>query len=268
MPDKTQRIWLLVAVAILFGVAVCSHEPIPQDLSYHSFADRRTLLGVPNFWNVASNLAFLIVGVAGVLVLLLPRTVGTLRVLRPAFFAFFIGSVLVAVGSGFYHLAPNNDTLVFDRLPMTVAFMAFLSLIVGENIDPDIGRRSLVPLLTVGSASVLYWWFTESRGHGDLRPYVLVQFLPVVLIPLMIILFRSRLTKVHFIWGLLAAYGLAKALEILDLPIYRKLGVSGHTLKHIVAAFGMFLMVIALRARRGNPVSLTKSTTSGGEDAE
>jgi Ceramidase len=250
MPDKSRlRVWLLVAVAVLCGVAVCSYGPIPQDLTYHSFADQRTLLGLPNFWNVASNLAFLFAGVAGVRVLLSRQEGGTLLILRPAFFAFFIGLLLVAVGSSYYHLVPNNDTLVFDRLPMTVCFMAVLSLILGEHIAPDLGRRSLLPLLTVGSASVLYWWFTEARGHGDLRPYLLVQYLPVVLIPMIIILFPSRLTRVHLIWGLLAAYALAKALELLDLPIYRKFGVSGHTLKHIVAAFGMYLLVVALRVR-------------------
>jgi hypothetical protein len=261
MPDNSRlRLCILAAVAVLSGVAVFSYGPIPQDPAYHSFADQRTLLGVPNFWNVASNLAFLFVGLAGMRVLRSPTANGTLCVLRPAFFAFFLGSIFVAIGSSYYHLVSNNDTLVFDRLPMTVAFMAFLSLIVGEHIAPDLGRLSLWPLLTIGSASVLYWWFTESRGHGDLRPYVLVQYLPVVLIPMIIILFPSRLTKVHLIWAVLAAYALAKALELLDLPIYRILGISGHTLKHVVAAIGMFMLVVALRTR--TVIAETRNTLS------
>lgn len=249
MPVKKQRLWLLAAVAVLGGVVVYSLGPVPQDAAYHAFADQRTLFGVPNFWNVVSNLPFLLVGIAGILVLRSRRAGGTLPELRPAFFAFFIGSALVAFGSGYYHLAPNNETLVFDRLPMTIAFMGFFSLILGEHLDPKLGRRSLLPLLIVGTASVLYWWITESRGHGDLRPYALVQYLPIVLIPLILILFPSRLTNVRLIWGVLAAYALAKVLEYFDLPIYRSLGISGHTLKHLVAAIGMFLPAVALRVR-------------------
>jgi hypothetical protein len=256
--DSRTRIWLLVAVAVLSCVAVFAHGPIPQDITYHSFADQRTLLGVPNFWNVVSNVAFLLAGVAGVLVLLSNRASGTLPMLRPAFFVFFTGSILVAAGSSLYHLAPNNDTLVFDRLPMTIAFMAFLALILGEHIDPDLGRLSLLPLVMIGSASVFYWWFTESRGHGDLRPYVIVQYLPIVLIPLILILFPSRLTKVRFVWAVLAVYALAKALELLDSPVYRRLGISGHSLKHLVAAIGMFLLVVALRGR-----AVIEGTTTG-----
>jgi Alkaline phytoceramidase (aPHC). len=262
MPDKTRlRIALLVVVAVLCCVAVASHGPIRQDVRFHCFADQRTLLGVPNFWNVVSNLGFLVASVAGIVVLLSRRACGTLPALRPAFFAFFIGSALVSVGSSLYHLAPNNDTMVFDRLPMTIAFMAFLSLVLGEHINPDFGCLSLLPLLMIGQASVLYWWFTELRGHGDLRVYALVQYLPIVLIPLIIILFPSRLTKVWFVWAVLAVYAVAKAFELLDSPIYLWLGISGHTLKHLVAAIGIFLLVVALRAR--TVVAESKSESHG-----
>lgn len=251
MPRGIQlRIALLAMVAAISCLAIFAHGPIPQDTRYHQFADQRSLFGVPNFWNVSSNLGFLLSGVVGIFVLRSGRANGTLPSLRAAFFAFFAGSILVAVGSSVYHLAPNNDTLVFDRLPMTIAFMAFFCLILGEHIHPDLGRFSLAPLLVIGSSSVFYWWFTESKGHGDLRPYVIVQYLPIVLIPLIIVIFPSRLTRVRYVWGLLAIYALAKVSERFDLPLYGWLGISGHTLKHVLAACGMFLLVIALRARR------------------
>src|SRR5262245_15202615 len=49
---------------VALGLVFCL-SPIPQDLSYHTFADDRTMLGVPNFLNVASNLPFIVVGVLG-----------------------------------------------------------------------------------------------------------------------------------------------------------------------------------------------------------
>jgi hypothetical protein len=250
MPENSiLRISILISVAVVGCVAVYSYGPIPQDAAYHSFADQRTLLGVPNFWNVASNLGFLMAGIAGIRELRSPSAQGTLTALRPAFVAFFLGALGVAVGSGYDHLRPSNETLLFDRLPMTIAFMAFFALVVGEHIAPALGRALLWPLLMIGSASVFYWWLTEAKGHGDLRAYVLVQYLPIALIPLIIMLFPSRLTKVHLLWIILAVYAVAKVFELTDVAIYRSIGISGHTLKHIVAAVGMWFLALALQTR-------------------
>src|SRR3984957_8411077 len=39
--------------------------PLPRDQGYHDFADQRILLGVPNFWNVVSNIPFIVIGALG-----------------------------------------------------------------------------------------------------------------------------------------------------------------------------------------------------------
>ena len=134
---------------------------------------------------------------------------------------------------------------------MTLAFMAFMSIIIGQHINLTWGRRCLPWLLVLGVASVLYWRFTESSGRGDLRPYILVQFLPVLMTPLILLLFPSPTSSGRLIWGILGAYAAAKAFELLDEPIYHGLGfISGHTLKHLTAAAGMYLLVLAARRSR------------------
>jgi len=118
-------------------------SPIAQDPNYHLFADHRTLLAIPNFWNVMSNLPFLIVGTLGFRASLQI----TEDPLRNAWLVFFAGVFLTAFGSGYYHLAPDNDTLAWDRLTMTIGFMSFVAIIIGEYLSIPWGRRLLVPLL-------------------------------------------------------------------------------------------------------------------------
>jgi hypothetical protein len=129
--------------------------------------------------------------------------------------------------------------------------MAFFVIVVGEHIDPRWALRLLAPLLLAGAGSVLYWHFTENAGHGDLRPYLMVQFVPLAVIPLVLLLFPSRLSGVGHLWGVLAAYVLAKLFELADRPLF-SLGewVSGHTLKHVVAAAGAYVFLLGLKRRR------------------
>src|SRR6266700_3868307 len=59
------RGWLLGAVTVGGVAAACWFPPLPQDPTYYVFADRRTFFGIPNIWNVCSNLAFVLVGAFG-----------------------------------------------------------------------------------------------------------------------------------------------------------------------------------------------------------
>ena len=238
--------------AVLAITAISFMHPIPQDPAYHNFVDQRMLHGVPNFWNVVSNVPFLIAGLLGILLLAGQQPVaGGLPELRPVYLVFFTGVFLTGFGSGYYHLDPSNETLVWDRLPMTLAFMAFFSMVVGEYLSPGLGRKLLWPLLAVGVLSIVYWHITESEGRGDLRPYALVQFLPMVLIPMILLMFRPRLNGSMFLWAMIAAYGVSKIAEYFDAQIYAAIGVmSGHSIKHIAAAVGTLFIYIALRRRR------------------
>jgi hypothetical protein len=250
-------LWI-VALASVFVL-----PPIPQNQSYHTFADDRTLFGVPNFLNVASNLPFLLVGLLG-LRLLLRRDVirpgGPIRdaAERMPLLVLFVGVSLTAFGSAYYHLAPDNDRLVWDRLPMTVAFMGFFASMIGERISVRAGTWLLWPLVWLGFASVYNWAMGERHDAGDLRLYAFVQFYPLVAIPVMMYLFPARYTRASDVIIALAWYLLAKVLEAgpVDHGVYRMLGVvSGHTLKHLSAALGAYWLFRMVRDRRTIPTS-------------
>ena len=229
-------------------VVVMNLRPIAQPVSYHSFAGDKQVFGIPNFWNVSSNLLFVIVGIVG-FGRAVARTSHAPAPLDTWCYATLFGSsVLVGIGSMAYHLRPDNNTLVWDRLPMSIAFAAFFSIVLGEHVRNRLGSAVLLPLVGAGILSVWYWHRTESLGRGDLRPYILVQYLPLVLIPLILLLFPRGGEVDRPIWGVLAGYGLAKALELLDRRIFEVTGVvAGHPFKHLVAAAALGLMITAMK---------------------
>ena len=245
------RLKIIVVIVIIAIIAVFSMAPIAQDQGYHNFADRRGLLYISNFFNVLSNLPFVIVGIMGIRLVVSGQAVGGMAELKRVYLAFFGGVFLTGFGSAYYHFHPTNLTLLWDRLPMTIAFMALFTAIVGETISPRLALKVFIPLLAAGMASVVYWHVSELNGSGDLRAYVLVQFLPIVLIPLMLVLFNSRLNGNKYIWGIIGAYAVSKLMEHFDAQIYSVLGVvSGHSLKHLVAALATFIFYMALRNRQ------------------
>jgi hypothetical protein len=245
--------WGLVALGIVFCL-----PPIPQNANYHAFADDRMMAGVPNFLNVASNLPFLVVGALGLRVILRHDAVGPNgpvleRAERWPLVVFFTGVLLTALGSSYYHLAPDNDRLVWDRLPMTLAFMGFFASTIGERIDIRAGSWLLGPLVWLGFASVVNWHIGERRDAGDLRLYGFAQFYPLVTIPLMMYLFPPRYTRSADMIIALGWYLLAKVLEAgpVDHAVYG-MGqvVSGHTLKHLAAGLGAYWLFRMVQCRR------------------
>jgi hypothetical protein len=213
---------------------------IPQDQSYHQFADQRTMLGIPNFWNVVSNLPFLAVGAAG-----LWRFHDD-----PATVVFFLGVFLTGIGSSYYHWNPNDGTLFWDRLPMTLSFAAILALVVKERVNARAGAILLWPALAIGLFSLLLWRWTD-----DLRLYFWVQFFPGLAVLLLFLLYPPKYTGTYY-WIMSAAlYALAKVFEFSDQAIF-SLGyvVSGHTLKHLAAAAACLMILRYFQTRR--PISL------------
>ena len=256
-PDaaRTRRLWILGGLCALLVLVAFTLRPIPQDPAYHHFADQRTMLGIPNALNVLSNLPFLVVGAWGLVFLARDRSGGP----SPSFLAsserwpywvLFMGVGLTAVGSAYYHWQPSNETLFWDRLPMTIAFMALLSSVIGERISLAGGRRLLLPLLTVGVLSTLYWHVGEQRGAGDLRPYAVVQFGTLVIVPLIVCLFPARYTGTADLFGVLGWYALAKAFETFDHETFHAIGISGHTLKHLASAAGAWWILRMIERRR------------------
>jgi hypothetical protein len=241
------RLAVIAALAAAAAIALWLQGPIPQDPAYHRFADTRGLWGIPNFGNVVSNLPFLLAGPLGLWRVLRGRLDPLAARQRVAWAIFFAGTTLVGVGSAYYHLQPDDARLVWDRLPMTLGFMALTAALLGEYVGVRVGRRALPVLLVLGLASVVYW-----RAAGDLRPYALVQFLPILLIPAGLLALPAPAPHRGVLWASLAAYVLAKVLEFADAGIYVALvgSVSGHSLKHVAAAAGVGLLAYYLRVRQ------------------
>jgi hypothetical protein len=216
----------MLLTLLLVGIVLWLLPALYQDENYHHFADRRTLLGIPNFWNVISNAPFALVGLMGLFAL----SGITSRIL-------FGGVFLTAFGSAYYHWAPDNARLVWDRLPMTIVFMTLFALVIEERLR--MRNRDLLPALpTCGIASVLWWRFS-----GNLWPYVLVQFVPMLVIPALLVMRPGNLLLVPVI----VFYGLAKIFEQFDAAIYSVFPVSGHTWKHLAGALATYFI---LRWRR------------------
>lgn len=233
---------ILLVLAPLFCLFFLYGKPIPQDPAYHLFADARTCLGVRNFGNVVSNILFLLAGAAGMLWCYRNRDATA----RRSWMVFFVGVALVFFGSGYYHETPNNDTLIGDRLPMTVAFMGLFAALLSEHLGEKLESALLVPAVLVGIASVFWWQYSD-----DLRVYIWVQLTPLLVIPYVIAAFPGRHTHRHYLMYGVAFYALAKIAELYDYEVYALTGamISGHSLKHLLAAVAPYFVYLMLRQR-------------------
>jgi hypothetical protein len=233
----------LVALLVLPLALLFAGDPLPQDPLYHSLADERTLFGVPNFFNVASNIAFLLAALPGLRVCLSRRRSGAWL----SWAVFFGGIALVAFGSGYYHWSPDSASLVWDRLPMTLAFMGLFAALLSEHLGERRELMLLIPAVAVGIASVLWWRYTD-----DLRLYVWVQFAPLLALLFVLGAFPGRYTqRSRLLYGL-AFYICAKLAEAYDRELYVLTSqlLSGHVLKHLLAASAALFVWNMLRSRR------------------
>ena len=241
----------LIAFTVLCIAAAFLLPPVPQPIEYHDFADQRHLFGIPNFFDVVSNAGFVLVGVAGLFVVLKPRTSFVYNAERWPYAIFFVGMVLTGLGSGYYHLLPDNERLFWDRLPMTIAFMSLIAAQIVDRVSVRAGLVLLLPMLLIGAASVVYWLATERAGAGNVVPYGILQAYSVVILLAMAWLYPSRYTRGNDVYWVFAAYVLAKILEALDSEVFEVAYlVSGHTLKHVAAAMAGFIVLRMLMLRR------------------
>lgn len=243
MVQRSLGLWVVPAMALAAAVAVL--PPVPEPAAFRSLVDERAFFGIANFLNVVSNAPFLLVGAWGLYFVAGNRKSFADAVEKWPYAALFLAIVLTSFGSTYYHLAPDDTGLMWDRLPMSVAFMALLSAVVVERISVKAGLWLLVPLSAAGVASVLHW-----RWSGDILPYALVQYGGIAAMVAIALLFPSRYTRGGDLFVAVAIYALAKAAEVLDAQIYA-LGelISGHTMKHLIAAAALWWLVRMLKLR-------------------
>ncbi|CAF1398779.1 unnamed protein product [Didymodactylos carnosus] len=230
--------------------------PIPQSQSYHEFADQRSLHhlisasfmpNIPHALDVLSNIPFLIIGAYGLYLLLSHTTIVFFTSFEKlGWLIFFLSICFVCIGSSYYHLRPSNGTLVWDRLPMTVGFSSLLGLLIDERISPLLGKCLFPFLLIIGFVSCAYWYYKD-----DLRPYILVQFYPMIYIPILLLISSNIYSHTSFYIYACILYSMAKVSEVADKPVFRLTlkTVSGHTLKHLFASSAIAVILYMLNVR-------------------
>jgi hypothetical protein len=255
MFSKRAGIWPFLALAIVLGIAALLAPRADLPPSYHHFADQRIWLGIPHFGDVASNIAFLIAGLRGLAFLSRKSSLAQFVDARERwpYFLVFLGLVLTAFGSAYYHLAPDNKRLVWDRLPMTVVFMPLVAALIAERISVKLGLVLLPVLTAVGIGSVIQWHFSVEHGAGDLRFFGAVQ-LYAVLALFVVLLLPPRYTRGSDLLIVAGLYVCAKIAELADRQIF-SLGhaVSGHTLKHLASGIAGFWILRMLQKRQPAP---------------
>ncbi len=238
-----KKLFLLLLGTGLF-ISFYLTPKLPQDEAYHNFADCRNFAGIPNTWDVLSNFPFFIVGIWGILLLL--RNKDIVKDYFTMYLTFFVGVFLVGLGSSWYHLSPNSSTLVWDRLPMTIAFMALASFIYAERVNKKLGFKLFPWMLLTGLISVVWWALLD-----DLRFYALVQFVPLVTLPF--ILWKFPAKDNFWLWCSFLFYGLAKVFEATDHQFFQLTGqmIAGHAIKHVMAAISTLMIVFKVKCLFG-----------------
>jgi hypothetical protein len=225
-----RTVLLTIACVVAMALFLLLMPPLPQDQSYHVFADQRTIFGVSNFWDVISNLPFAVVGLIGLFAF---RDFAS-RII-------FLGIFATAFGSAYYHLRPDDARLFWDRLPMTIVFMSLFALAIKQ-------RSLVIPFVILGVASIVWWKVT-----GNLWPYALVQFGPMI--PLIVIAVRSE----PGLRPVLIFYGLSKITEFFDKPIFAVAPLSGHTIKHLLAGVATWYICRWIQSKQTEPQSTLAS---------
>ena len=250
-PHWSWLLWIAYAAVLAVLELLLPHQT--QNPTYHAFADTRQWLGIPRFGDVASNLAILAAGLAGLAVV--RRRQEPSRDVAVVQAVFFAGIVFTAFGSAYYHWAPDSARLVWDRLPIglvTACFPAFVLVDRTSLTRPS--RWALWAWLAWGLLSVLYWRLGDAEGAGNLRPYSLMKLYGISsCLVLLGLLARRHTFGALYVVGI-ALYVLAGIAEARDTQIYGFTGwISGHTLKHLLAALGVAALVGMVAWRRALP---------------
>lgn len=261
-PNLDWRGGLILTLVTAAALVMACVPRFAQSQAFHGFADQRTMLGVPNFMDVVSNVFFALVAAVGGFAIvwrlrktqtILPVSVPRLRTIDVICLGvFFVGVAFTAAGSTFYHLHPDNHRLVWDRLPMVLTMVMLLCALIAERVSAKSAAWMLGPFAAIAGVSVWYWRMTELAGAGDIRWYFLSEGAALASILLLVCLYPARYLNTRWLVAGLGWHALALVMEQLDRPVWGLWtamgleGISGHTIKHAAAACGPLMVAIAL----------------------
>lgn len=254
-----RQVWLIIgAVIVVYGLVRLSFGPLPQDPAMHLLADTRTLLGViPHAGDVLTNLAILAAGLFG---LALRTRMTVAPEARAAVNVLVAASILTAFGSAYYHWAPTNATLIWDRIPITMVLMPLLVLVMADRVHPLFARHALWPFTALGAASAILWGVSEEMGQGDVRLYLIIRIGTAIAIAFLLILRKPRQTGTIWLVAALACEIVMAVFERFDHEVFRLTGglASGHNVKHVMVGVALAFVFWWLRSR----VTLTGKSES------
>ena len=239
------EISFLTGLIILLLLAIFLPS-IQQNQNYHNFADKRVLFGVNNAFDTLSNLAFIIVGILGLFNFYNNKFIKISNSFSVILNLFFISIILTGLGSGYYHLSPNDFTLVFDRLALTLVFTFILAMLANVRISERSGFHTLAELIILAPLTVLIWNY-----NGNLTPYAVLQFGGIIIIVLTLLLTKAQKQSPCFA-SLIILYGFAKVTEFYDVEIFKLSQnlISGHTLKHLIGAIAVLIFISPLKVKK------------------
>jgi hypothetical protein len=223
--------------AIAAALGAVRHGP-----SFHRYADQRAVLGIPHGLDVLSNLPFIVVGVA--MLVSLGRVADPL--LRRLGRACAVATVAVGLGSAAYHVAPSDASLVLDWAPIAVLLVLLDALVIADRASRRLGMFAAVALPLLAIASVLAWYQGGGTAGGDMRGYLAVQAMGVALVPALLLLYPRGALRDRDLWLALAGFAAMRGLHAADGALLAAIGVSGHSLKHVVAALAAALALRSL----------------------
>lgn len=259
-------LWMLAltagpALAEALGLALNAHGHAHVHAHGHPFVDARTLLGLPNAMDVLTNAPLALAGLWGLLVL---RGRALPAATQQAAWMFFAGLVATGFGSAWYHWAPDATGLVWDRLGMAVTFAGALALAVAERVGQAPARQALRVLLPLALLSAIL-----PASNGNVLPWAVLQFGGMALI-VWLALRKPVAGAIGIRLGaLIGLYALAKVLELGDTAVFHATAdtVSGHSLKHLVAALAAWPVLAALKLQRQAKVPASLRQNAAGRAA-
>lgn len=255
-------LWLLAltagpALAEAFGLALNAHGHAHLHAHGHPFVDARTLWGIPNAMDVLTNAPLALAGLWGLQAL---RGRALPAATQLAALVFFAGLLTTGFGSAWYHWAPDPTGLAWDRMGMAVTFAGALALAVAERVGQAPASQALRVLLPLGVLSAVL-----PASNGNVLPWAVLQFGGMALI-VWLALRKSVSGAIGIRLGaLIGLYALAKVLELGDATVFHATvdTLSGHSLKHLVAALAAWPVISALKPRRHakRPAGLRQNAT-------
>lgn len=243
---------LLVSMTLAVMMGLLAWGPVPLSAQVHRHADERSLLDMPGATNVWVNLVMFAAGAWGWCATRASRWPAQLRT---PWQLFHLCAMLSALASGLYHSGTGDALFVLTHVFTAAGFMMLTLGMLAERVHSRFGSLMACVLVLSGIAMTgLVMLFGPSGQNGlDMRPLLLQEVIPVLVIPAGILSLPGRFTQAFDWVVVLTLYALAKLLESSDALVPEMSGwISGHTLMHLMLATAVGRMAYcAALARAG-----------------